>query len=1008
MYILTQKTFILITIEFSCFRIMYLITRKNNYNGPCQELSYSWGIKSRLPRLKGIAMNVNFKWSVSFKWFFSVIFFILFTAAYAGDSDIGLLFREKPWRYYPAVAADKSLARVLLIGDSIMNGYRGPVARLLKGKANVDVWLTPLWLNRDELHHDLQRVLEQGPYDVIHFNIGLHGWQPGRIPDGQYKLLMEAYVQILRSHSARVKLIWGSTTQLTVQAKPTELDPEHNPTIAERNRMAAEVMAQYDIPVNDLYGFMSDKLQLGVGDRCHWQGRAYELMAQQVVRHITDSLGQRDKRLPVFYISPNGKDTNNGSKKKPFKTLERARDAVRQWKKTHKTEKQTILIFLRKGVYERANIFALNEQDSGWQNAPVIWRACPGEEVRIIGGKQISVAEANSVTDHDVRGRIIEKHARDNILRIDLKKQGIMDYGKLRPRGFRRPYIPAHLELFVDDVAQRLAQWPNPGQDRIPIGKVVDKGSQPRYGDFSNRGGKFHYNTERPKFWKQANNVWISGFFNKGYADDTVKIKNIDQENSIIETAQPHMYGFRSGRAWNRWFALNLLEEIDQPGEYYVDQMDGILYFYPPKSFDLKRSRIQISILEEPMVALEGTSHVHFEGVIFECTRGMGFYIERGSSNRIRGCIIRNMGMVAICVGRGTEDLLNYAHAGTATPAGRRLGSWHEHLYDNPVFDRDGGEDHGIVSCDIYGIGAGAVHLGGGNRGTLEPAGNFVRNCHIYDFNRLGRSYKAGVNIDGVGNRVQHCNIHTAPSSGIYVHGNEHLFEYNEIHRVMLDGDDMGAWYMGRDPSEFGNVIRYNFFHHIGRTPQTHSTWGIYYDDMACGTQAYGNVFYKVGKSAAFLVGGGKYNEIENNIFINCRLCVQMGNRGQTWARGNLKKGGLFEKRTLQAVNIAQAPYCLRYPNLAGYWDDDPGKPANLISKNLAVQCGRLTNAKPEWGPIENNWMTQNDPGFVNMPEGNYDLKSDSPVFEKIAGFKPVPFSKMGLYRDPWRRELPK
>lgn len=736
-------------------------------------------------------------------------------------------------------------------------------------------------------------------------------------------------------------------------------------------------------------------------------GHAYELMADQTVLHIKGALELCDMQSPVFYVSPKGKDENTGSKEKPFRNLERARDEVRKWKKVHITNKQTILIYLREGVYEREITFELNEQDSGWPDAPVIWRAYPGEDVRIIGGKQIPVTEVKSVTDQGILGRIIEKNARSNIMQVDLKEQGITDYGKLHSYGFRRPYIPAHLELFVNDDPQKLAQWPNPGQERIAIGKVLDTGSKPRYGDFSNRGGKFHYSSDRPECWTQANDVWISGLFYYGFADDTVKIKDFDLENKIIETEHPHMYGFRSGNAWNSWYALNLLEEIDQPGEYYVDQKTGVLYFYPPKSFNPKHSRIQVSILEGPMVAMEGTSHVYFEGITFECTRGMGIYIERGVSNRIRGCTLRNMGMVAVCVGQGTEDLENYEHSGTAKPASRRLGSWQAHIYDNPAFDRQSGNDHGIISCDIYNIGAGAVHLGGGNRKTLESGGNFVRNCHIYNFNRLGSSGKGGVNIDGVGNRVQHCNIHSAPSFGIYVHGNDHLFEYNEVHNVALNGDDIGAWYIGRDPAEFGNTIRYNFFHHIGRTPHTKRTWGIYFDDMACGTKTFSNIFYKVGKNAAFVVGGGKYNEIINNIFIKCNLCIQMDNRGQRGAKVNLKKGGLFEQRTLEAVHITKPPYSQRYPELANYWNDDPNKPVNPIRKNLAVQCGKLTNAKSEWGPIEKNWTTQDDPGFVNMAEGDYELKADSLVFKKIEGFKPVPFDRMGLYRDAWRRELP-
>ncbi|MCK5000840.1 MAG: hypothetical protein KAS23_14960, partial [Anaerohalosphaera sp.] len=203
------------------------------------------------------------------------------------------------------------------------------------------------------------------------------------------------------------------------------------------------------------------------------------------------------------------------------------------------------------------------------------------------------------------------------------------------------------------------------------------------------------------------------------------------------------------------------------------------------------------------------------------------------------------------------------------------------------------------------------------------------------------------------------------------------------------------------------NIIRYNFFHHIGRTPQTHRTWCIYYDDMACGTQAVGNVFYNAGKSAAFLIGGGKYNVTSNNIFINSGNCIQMGNRGQGWAKNNLNKGGMFEQRILEAVDITKPPYSERYPQLAKYWNDTPAVPANPIERNLLVNCGKVTSGRAEWGPIKDNWLTNYDPGFVSMSEGDFTLKEDSPVFKQIPDFKPVPFSSMGLYTDRWRNKLP-
>ena len=253
---------------------------------------------------------------------------LLCMTANAYGLDLGLHSNSGPWQFYPKKNRVEKLPRVLLIGDSIMNGYRGSVIAALKGKAEVDCWLTPLHLNSKDLHHDLCRILEQGPYDVVHFNIGLHGWTPGRIPEGQYEPLLREYVEIVRSHSESVRPVWASTTQITVKDKPTELDPVHNQTIVDRNGMAAQIMPEYGIAVNDLYGLLGDKLQLARGDKFHWKDEAYMLMADQIAKYIGAAL-TASAPLQV-YVAPGGADDGAGAKASPFQTLERARDEIRK------------------------------------------------------------------------------------------------------------------------------------------------------------------------------------------------------------------------------------------------------------------------------------------------------------------------------------------------------------------------------------------------------------------------------------------------------------------------------------------------------------------------------------------------------------------------------------------------------------------------------------------------------------------------------------------------------
>jgi hypothetical protein len=212
-------------------------------------------------------------------------------ATKAEDNKLGLTTGGNGgWKVYPAANPIPGLPRVLLIGDSIVGGYRGVVARELRGKANVDVWLTGAAESSPGLLDDLKKVLAQGPYAVVHFNIGLHGWPKGRIPEGQYEPIMRKYVATTREHAGNAKLIWASSTPITEKGKPTELDAVNNPTIVERNRIAAGIMKETGIAVNDLHALVGDKLNLAAGDKFHWKGPAYELMGEQVARFVAENL----------------------------------------------------------------------------------------------------------------------------------------------------------------------------------------------------------------------------------------------------------------------------------------------------------------------------------------------------------------------------------------------------------------------------------------------------------------------------------------------------------------------------------------------------------------------------------------------------------------------------------------------------------------------------------------------------------------------------------------------
>lgn len=181
---------------------------------------------------------------------------------------------------------------------------------------------------------------------------------------------------------------------------------------------------------------------------------------------------------------------------------------------------------------------------------------------------------------------------------------------------------------------------------------------------------------------------------------------------------------------------------------------------------------LHVSVMNDPLIAIENCQNVTLSKLTFEYGRSIGIYLENTHHVRITGCTIRNVGGVGISIGRGTETpdkqtLKPHAAEAGGDPKSRVVGDLMGRVYQDILFNRNGGTDNGIINCYIYNTGSGGISLGGGDRATLTPAGNFVENCRMHDFNRVEKSYRPGIWIDGVGNRVSKCDIYNAPSMAI-------------------------------------------------------------------------------------------------------------------------------------------------------------------------------------------------------------------------------------------------
>lgn len=694
-----------------------------------------------------------------------------------------------------------------------------------------------------------------------------------------------------------------------------------------------------------------------------------------------DTIKAQAPKPADFYVAANGNDTwtgklaapNPDKTDGPFRTLECARDHVRKLKVAGFVTKTGVTVMVRGGIYTLGQTFTLDAHDSGSLDAPMLYRAYPGEKVILSGGPTIQPDVFKRVTDANVLVRLAPT-TREHILQVDLRALGIKDLGSFPVKYRGAPAVP---ELFFNNQRMTLARWPNEGW--TTIAKIIAPGSNPRTGDKGTSGGIFEYSGDRPSRWNIDTGVWLHGYWCFDYHDEVIQVKDIDRKTRLITLAAPASYSVKTGNpSARRYYALNLLEELDSPGEFFIDRATELLYFWPPAP--LANTPIVLSTLKAPLITMKDANDVALNGFVIDASLGNGIEVIGGNRIRIEVCEVRNTREFGIKISGGTA--------------------------------------HKIEACDIHDTGTGGIILSGGDRRILSPANHEAFNNHIWRFSRLKLTGSNALLIQGVGNRVAHNLIHDAPHRAINIDGNDHIIEYNIVHHVCMETDDSGALSKGRNPSCRGNIIRYNFWHHIGSSMGL-GTAAIYFDDGDGGDTVFGNIFYRCGYPNKGSFGsvyshGGHDNLAKNNIFIECERALGSSPwNNERWKNAiNDADDTHWQAKLLKEVDITKPPYTTHYPALAGFMDlTSEHLRINRALNNVFVRCAAVSNGN--WQvPLKENWSTDDDPGFVNATKGDFRLNTTSEVFSKLPGFKAIAFDKIGLVKNalrpiPWEEAWP-
>ena len=691
-----------------------------------------------------------------------------------------------------------------------------------------------------------------------------------------------------------------------------------------------------------------------------------EMMRTRFVRHaaalaLIFALIAATSLAADLVISPEGKDSNPGTLQQPLATLEKARDRIRRRDKG--TGPMTVQ--LRAGTYMLRESLALTDEDSGTAVAPIVYRAYQDETVRLVGGRVVSAGDFRPVSDPKIRTRL-DPAGRDKVVELDLARLGV--------RHAQRPAdmfvgTGGLLELYCNNHRMPVSRWPNEGYAAMK--EVIDGGAVGVRG----HGGSFIYRGDRPARWTgaMADGVWIAGFWRVPWVIQSIRVESIDTQRHVITHAigipqgigskySPEVNGTRHGDGKEPWYAMNLLEEIDQPGEWCIHFPTRKLYFWPPEN--LATATVLLADMDSPLVTVTGASHVTLQGLTLEAALGPAVRVEGGTDVRIVGCTIRNAG--------SGIDIVS-------------------------------GKAHRVESCDIYEIGAAGLHLAGGDRIRLEPAGHVAVNNHIHHCGRTLRTVEA-VLIEGVGNRLARNLLHDLTYGGVRYRGNDHRMEGNEVHNIGLDGGDLGAFYSPLDWAARGNVVRGNFIHHA---PNANA---VYMDDGHSGDHILSNLVYLAGCGP--FIGGGHDHEVRGNLVVRCQKGIHVDDRGISRHYNTNSKGHVS---ILSKVDCRQPPYSTRYPELAAMM----ARPklleyptGNRIEQNVLVACEKIRDAhvgraSRPYVKLDGNLELAADPGLIDPKTLALDAPAVAGLAKAMPGFEPIAMDEVGLYVDAYRRRLP-
>ncbi|MDX8127156.1 right-handed parallel beta-helix repeat-containing protein [Methylomonas sp. OY6] len=530
-----------------------------------------------------------------------------------------------------------------------------------------------------------------------------------------------------------------------------------------------------------------------------------------------------------FYVSPSGSDKLNGlspsvnfwTKTGPFKTLTRARNAIRQLKATGKFD-EAITVHVGKGTYQLQSALELDDRDSGLPGQEITWLGEKGTSVLsggivLNGCQKFDPTNPTQIINCPVNNSIISSIMPENIGRMD--------------------EVTTRFEVFIDEHRMHPARWPD--KDWAHIKKPLDENTN------------FSVIEAIPNFTGDLSNTQVHIFAGSDHFDEYIGVTNINPINNIIKLSNETEQKLASGR---RFYLQNFQSGLNVSEEWYYDKQNSRIQLIPPLGTNPKQ--IVISTTTN-IINIRLSKHLNFNGITLKHSVGSAISINDAENIKLNDIEVSNVGGKGIYAWNSTDTiisnckihdtglggvLLSGGDRPTLTASGNQIQNTHIYDYDINLLTNS-------PAIELNGVGVTVTNnlVESGNGAGITISGN----DHLVEKNEI----------------TQVC-LQSGDCGAIYLYGRDwtyrgNIIRHNSVHDIF--GYQLNAATLNLDK---------NFIEYVNDGAR-----GIYLDDAASGANIFGNIIYNI-SLIGIQLGGGRDNRIENNAIKTDKYAVLVDFRG--------------------------------------------------------------------------------------------------------------------------------